>query len=127
MSLDKRTAHERLLQVCCIDYDREMRFVAEDDNGDFLAIGSYTRQPNSMNAEFKLITTDRIQGKGLGKQFITKLVDTARHRKLDYIFGIILDENKGLLKICESLGFEITPLPDNPRLLEAKLSLRDVL
>ncbi|MCF7806820.1 MAG: bifunctional acetate--CoA ligase family protein/GNAT family N-acetyltransferase [Simkaniaceae bacterium] len=123
MALDKRIAHERLVQVCSIDYDREMRFVAETDEGDVVAVGSYTKQPNSKNAEFKLIITDRAQGKGLGKKLLQKLIETARRRNIDYLFGIILNQNTILLKICEDLGFEIAPLPEEQSLLEVKLKL----
>lgn len=123
-SVDERTTHDRLIQVCCIDYDREMRFIAEEEDGAFTAIGSYTRLPNSMNAEFKLIIADKAQGKGLGKKMLLKLIETAKHRGIEIFFGIILNENTVLLKICETLGFTLTPLIDDPNLFEAKLKLK---
>ncbi|MDN3505528.1 MAG: GNAT family N-acetyltransferase [Rhabdochlamydiaceae bacterium] len=123
MSHDKRTAHERLLQVCCIDYDKEMRFIAQENDGTIQAVGSYTRLPNSLDAEFKIIIADDAQGKGLGKKLLVKLIETAKKRKLDSIFGVILNENTVLIKIVESLGFTVTPVDDNPNLFKAVLQL----
>jgi acetyltransferase len=124
-SVSERTMHDRLIQVCCIDYDREMRFVGEEDGGAIVAIGSYTRLPNTMQAEFKLIVADSVQGKGLGKKMLVKLVQTAKHRNLESLFGVVLNENKALLKICESLGFKIEAVEDNPNLFRVTCMIVD--
>ena len=127
MSLDARVAHDRLVQVCCIDYDREMRIVAENDKGQIEAVGSYRCQPNTHNAEFKLIVSDQMQGKGLGKQLIRKLIDIAKQRQIQTLFATVLDQNHGLLKICESLNFTLTPMEDDPSLIEVKLDVNALL
>lgn len=123
MSYDQRSAHERLMQVCCIDYDREMRFIAHSSEGKIFAVGSYALRPNSLDGEFKLIIADEAQGKGLGKKLLIKIIDTAKKNHLRSIFGIILNENTILLKLVKNLGFTLYALPDNSKLIEATLLL----
>jgi acetyltransferase len=78
-----------------------------------------------MQAEFKLIVADSVQGKGLGKKMLVKLVQTAKHRNLESLFGVVLNENKALLKICESLGFKIDAVEDNPNLFRVTCMIVD--
>jgi acetyltransferase len=105
ISLEERTAHERLLQICAIDYENEMRFVAVDLKKEVVGVISYHKLPNSNIADFKLVIVDRMQNKGLGKLLLTHLIAVAKKEGVSKLIGTILDENTVLLNICEKLHF----------------------
>ena len=52
-----------------------------------------------------------------------RLIDYARRRGIGEIFGQVLGENRRMLGLCRSLGFEETADPDDPagRLVRLRL------
>ena len=107
MSLDARTAHERLSRICFIDYDREMVLVAERVGGEILGIARLNRVYGTGDAEFALLVGDRFQGKGLGRVLLERLLEIGRAEGLERIIGYILPQNAPMLRTCRSLGFEM--------------------
>jgi acetyltransferase len=111
LNLTERVAHERLLRICFIDYDREMALVADyqDASGkhELLGVGRLSpgRQPGER--EFSLLVSDQWQNRGLGSAFLRELVVIGRAEKLKTIRGHILPENQDMQKICKSLGFTV--------------------
>ncbi len=112
MKLGTRTAHERLLRVCFIDYDREMALVAEhrdEKTGErrVLAVGRLSKSPGMNDAEFAVLVSDRWQNRGLGTQLLSLLVQVARDEKLSRLSADILPENTEMQRVCRKLGFEV--------------------
>jgi hypothetical protein len=71
LKLSQRIAHERLLRICFIDYDREIALVAEykaDSHADpeILGVGRLSKLRGDNDAEFALVISDAWHRLGLG-------------------------------------------------------------
>ena len=115
LSLDQRIRHERLSQMCFVDYDRQMGLVVTEkkdgQDEDILAICRFVRLPDGKNADFAVVVSDLYQGKGLGKLAMEHLIRIARAEGLDKLTGIIHPENTPMLQLCGKLGFTLTKDP----------------
>jgi acetyltransferase len=120
--LSTRVSHERLTRVCFIDYDREMVFVAESTNGEIVAVGRLTRERDLTDAEFALLVSDAWHARGLGTELLRRLVDFGRHEGIRRITGEILSENRAMIEICNTLGFETRYSPED-NVVKAVLTL----
>jgi acetyltransferase len=115
INFDQRVAHERLLRICFIDYDREMALVAErrdplTGERQILGVGRLTKLHGFREAEFAAIVTDAFQGRGLGFELVRRLVEIGRAEKLERIIADILPDNSAMQKICRRLGFHLRDL-----------------
>ena len=125
MGLSARTAHERLRRRCFIDYDREIALVAEvrgEDGPAMAGIIRMNRAPGTDEAEFGMLIADRYQRQGLGRQLLDRLLEVARREDVRILRADILTENRGMQRICETAGFDLTSLPDQGT-VHAKLDL----
>jgi acetyltransferase len=112
MKLDERTAHERLQRICFADYDRELALVAEDPQGQILAVGRLSRDrapgpAGDRGAEFSLLVADPWQGQGLGRELLGRLVDVGRRERLSRIYADVLASNLRMQRLCTRFGFTI--------------------
>jgi acetyltransferase len=127
LQLSQRTAHERLTRMCFIDYDRAMALVAtcpgDASQEEILGVGRLTRTSRHGEAEFALLVTDRHQGKGLGTELLSRLVEIGRRENLDTISGDILAENLPMQRVSARVGFQLREMPDDG-LVTAQIDLR---
>jgi acetyltransferase len=112
MSLDERTAHQRLVRVCFGDYDRELALVVEhrtpDGQPEIAALGRLSRdRDRNGEAEWALIVADPWQGRGLGRILLRRLIEVARREGIHHISSDILLMNLRMQRLCEQLGFEL--------------------
>lgn len=112
IKLSKRVAHERLTRICFIDYDREMRLVADRKDPEtgmhqILGLGGLTRFHGTREAEFALLVSDQFQGQGLGTELLRRLVEIGRAEKLRRITADILPENTEMQRISKKIGFRL--------------------
>lgn len=107
LSLDARVAHERLTQVCFVDYDRATVLIAESPNGDIVGVGRLAREHGSPDAEFALLVSDAWHEHGLGTELLRRLISLARDEGIRRVFGDILNENDAMQRICRQLGFAL--------------------
>ena len=56
-------------------------------------------------AEFAILVSRYINGMGLGRHLMRRLVRWAKGRKLDRLYGDVLEGNNPMLALAESLGF----------------------
>jgi len=115
--LDERTAHERLIRTCFVDYDREMALVAEirTPAGEraIAAIGRLSRDRDGQGgAEFALLVADAWQRRGVGRALLGRLVEVARRERVTRVYADILAANVGMQHLCEQLGFTLDPMPE---------------
>ncbi|MGZ3472222.1 MAG: GNAT family N-acetyltransferase, partial [Isosphaeraceae bacterium] len=113
MKLTARVAHERLVRICFIDYDREMALVADRKNPEtgeheIRGVGRLSKVRGTDEAEFALVVSDPYQGLGLGTELVSRLLQVGRDENINRIFGDILPENTEMQRICEKLHFELT-------------------
>ena len=76
------------------------------------------------NAAFAVIVAKPIAGYGLGSHLLRKLVDWARRKRLDSIYGDVLIENAAMLKVAERLGFTREHLQGESGLVRVTCKLR---
>jgi acetyltransferase len=125
MKLDDRTAHERLVRICFVDYDRELALVVErpgprDPGGGsagasptvIMAVGrlSHDRvaaRDGRRAAEFSLLVGDPWQGRGLGRELLGRLIQMARQERLSSIYADILQANVRMQRLCAHFGFRL--------------------
>lgn len=111
ITYDRRIEHERLSKICFLDYDREIALVAIDESIEtsqkIVGVGRLTHPRKNEDAEFALLVSDQIHGKGLGKQLLQHLIEVARQESFQRVVGYILPENRGMIHIAEQLGFKI--------------------
>jgi len=125
--LDSRVAHDRLLQKCFIDYDREMALVVDRENSstgehEILAVGRMTKIPDSCEAEVAVLVSDKAQKQGLGTELVRRLIEVARDEKLERIVAVILPENYGMMALARHFHFTIRGSAD-PKVIVAVLDL----
>ena len=107
MNLEQRTTHERLTRICFIDYDREMALVAETADHEILGVGRMTKVHGTREAEVAVLISDKWQGRGLGKELLSRLLVAGADEKLARLTADILPDNRSVMRICEKLGFSL--------------------
>ena len=110
--------HSELARLTQIDYAREMAFIAtratEDGGEETLGTARATIDPDNISAEFGVIVRSDTQGSGLGQKLMDKLIGYLRARGTQRIVGTVLRENKGMLALAKSLGFQESANPSDP-------------
>jgi acetyltransferase len=112
----KDLPHDALVRFCNIDYDREMAFIAEtreDSRRVEIGVSRLILESNKKRGEFAVVIADKYQGKGLGIKLVDMLIEVAREKGVESIYGIIMSENLDMIKLCEKLGFSIRREQEN--------------
>ncbi len=112
LSLDERIAHQRLSRLCFIDYDREIALVAEQkgttcEPAKILGVGRLSKVHGRNEGEFALLVSDTAQHCGLGKALLKGLIRIGREEHLERITAPILPDNRIMIHLARSLGFEV--------------------
>jgi acetyltransferase len=112
LNLSQRVAHEEMIRMCFIDYDREVALVADYDNPqtglhEIIGVGSLIKEQTEQSAEIALLVTDQFQRQGLGTELLRQLIQVGRDEKLLRLTGDILAENHGMQEVCRKLGFHL--------------------
>lgn len=128
MALDARVAHERLVRVCFVDYDRDIALVAlrtdpETGKREILAVGRLAKLPGTDEAEFAILVADAWQGRGLGTELLQRLIGIAKKEGLAKLSAEMLSENVEMQRVCAKLGFRLEQLA-GASVVQAELDLR---
>jgi len=118
MSLGWRVAHERLIRICFIDYDREMALIAERRNSqnssnEIVAVGRWTKLPGTSDAEVAVLVADPFQRRGIGTELLRRLLEIGRAEKVPRLVADILPENQEMQRVCARLGFTLHQSADD--------------
>lgn len=107
----KTLSHQVASRLSQIDYDREMSFVLVDQgkNGETRVHAEVRMsvEPDQRRAQFAIIVGRHLRGRGLGRLLIGRMLEYAESRGFEEVFGEVLHENKPMLGLAESAGFEI--------------------
>ena len=125
----KDLPHDALVRFCNIDYDREMAFIAETTDTDTnriprrieIGVSRLILDPNMKRGEFAVVIADKYQGKGLGTKLVDMLIEVAREKNVEAMYGVVMSENMAMIRLCEKLGFTTRREQDNV-LAELKLN-----
>jgi acetyltransferase len=112
MNLEQRTTHERLTRICFIDYDREMALVAQRRNPEtgepeILGVSRLMKVHGTTEAEVAVLISDKWQNRGLGKELLGRLTIVGSDEHLTRLTADILPDNRGVMRICEKVGFSL--------------------
>jgi acetyltransferase len=111
---------ERFTQI---DYDRELALVVIQTGPQFAAVARILPTWEEGVAEFAIVVGDWVQGSGLGRTLMLRLIAAARARGYRALEGTVLAENMRMLRFCASLGFRIRAHPEDATERLVRLSL----
>jgi len=120
----KNIGHEMLIRYCNIDYDREMAIVAEERQAEkrrIIGIGRLIIEPDFKKGEFAVVVHDDYQRKGLGYKLVDMVIGIGQEKGLEKIYGLVLSDNRAMLRICDELGFHRRDLSDGTTWVELTL------
>ena len=103
--------HSQLARFTQIDYDREMAFIAVGTNesglSEMLGVARAFADPDNACAEFAVLVRSDLQGAGLGRALLEKIIYYCRSRGTRELFGEVLAENRRMLELAAALGFHV--------------------
>jgi acetyltransferase len=110
LSLESRTAHERLVRICHVDGEREVALVVDHENKrtgqqQILGVGRLIKLDAQNEAEVAILVSDQYQKQGLGTELLRRLIQIARDQKLHRVSGELLRDNLAMQIIVKKLGF----------------------
>lgn len=115
--------HLMAARLSQIDYDREMAFVAQEAGGDICGVVRIIADPDNEEAEYAIMVRTDMKGKGLGYQLMREILSHAVKRGLGRVFGDVMRENGPMLRLCEDLGFKVTPGSEDPSVMRVVIDL----
>jgi len=127
LSLSSRVAHDRLVRICFVDYDREMAIVADcrdakTNEHRILGVGRLVKAHAKNEGEVAVLVSDAAQNQGLGMELFRRIIQVARDEKLTRVDAEILPDNFAMKKIARKLGFRLR-VSDDPTSIRAVLDL----
>ncbi len=75
-------------------------------------------------AEFAILVSHFIAGQGVGRLLMKRIIRWARLKRLDELYGDVLEDNASMLLLTDSLGFLREYRRENPGLIRVRLPLR---
>lgn len=91
------------------------------------AVGRASIDESGKAAEFAILVSRLLAGQGLGVLLMKQLIRWARLKKLDTLYGDVLDENHAMLALAQMLGFKRELRVDEPGLIRVTLPLRPLV
>ena len=127
--LIREMPHSQMARFTQIDYDREMAFIAKPaegpDRGETLGVVRAVTDPDNVRAEFAIVVRTDLQGQGLGRALLEKMIRYCRSRGTGEVVGEVLPDNAPMLGLARRFGlFKSRRLP-NSSAVEIRLSLRE--
>ncbi len=112
MKLGQRTAHDRLVRMCFIDYDRQIALVAQTTNErtgerQINGVGRLVKSSGGKEAEVAFLISDAHQGQGVGREMMSLLIDFARDEQIETLTATFIRENTPMRRLLERYKFEI--------------------
>ena len=107
----KTWSHATLVRYTNIDYDREIAIVGIlTENGEKKMIGvvrMIMEPPDFKTAEVAIVVGDPWQGLGLGSKMMNSMIEIAKDKNLDSIYGLILRDNSRAIELFKEKDFSV--------------------
>lgn len=88
------------------------------------AVARASIDDGTQRAEFAILVSRFLAGQGLGALMLKRVIQWARRKRLEELYGDVLDENTAMLGLAQQLGFSREPLQDEPGMSRVRLPLR---
>jgi GNAT superfamily N-acetyltransferase len=130
LHLLKALDEQHLRQLTEPDAQSEFVVVAAEPlpPGDALvaAVGRLARDiGNPARAEFGILVSHFVTGRGLGRLLMQRLVEWCRENGVRELWGDVLEDNTAMLELASHLGFHREAQPGSPGLVRVSLKLDD--
>jgi acetyltransferase len=105
-----------------VDYAKHMAFVCEaevDGRPTLVGEARYVANPDGRSCEFGVVIADDWHKTGIAGLLMDALIRAARAQRLETMEGLVLRENREMLRFVRALGFEATPDPVESTLMRA--------
>ena len=106
-----KMSHEEMAKLTQIDYEREMAFIVirlqEEQEQDTLGVIRASIDADNIAAEFAMIVRSDVQGVGLGKLLLNKLIQYQRQKGTQSLVGMTMLSNQGMATLAKKAGFSI--------------------
>ncbi len=90
--------------LASVDHDRRAAIVAVGPEDDLVGVARYGCEPGSDEAEIALVVQDGWQGRGLGTDLLTAVLDHGASRGLTRFRAYVLATNHRMLRQIEKVG-----------------------
>jgi acetyltransferase len=101
-----------------------MAFIAlRETSNETVGVARLVIEPGRRSGEFAVIVQPDMKGKGLARHLMQRLIDWGRASGLSEIVGQILADNAPMLAFIRRLGFKLHRVPEEPDVMEARLTL----
>ncbi len=128
ISLRKDMPHERLQDSVVIDYTTECVILAIDELDEgverVMGVGQYGMAVDAHTAEIAFAVRDDYQNRGIGRALLEYLTILAKRQGLLGFTAEVLAENRPMLHLFESMGFDIDRRNEEG-VLELKMAFRE--
>jgi len=110
----KEPEHTQVARFTQIDYDREMAFIAAENDGEKRTLGvvRIASDPGKRRGEFAVVVRSGMKGRGLGRLLLSKMISYCREVGIEEIVGQVLESNHRMLSLARDLGFAIAEPED---------------
>jgi acetyltransferase len=88
-----------------------------------IAVARYIVSSDNTSCEFAVVVADAWQRRGVGVLLMDALMDAARRRGLQIMFGKVLASNQRMLDMARRLAFTVSLDADDPRLMRVEARL----
>lgn len=112
---DELIAKDRLVRICCNDYDREIAILAEVKilgKTEAIGVGRLIKSPGGNSAGVAIVVKDKWQGKSVGTHIMELLLEVAHRENISYVHANVHKENERMLRMCKKLEFDLLPGED---------------
>ncbi len=106
-----------------IDYQRHMAFVCEYQ-GQLVGEARYVANPGGRSCEFGVVIADDWHNSGIAGLLMEALMHAAAERGFETMEGLVLRNNRPMLRFVRALGFEAEPEPHDATVVRAVRKLR---
>ena len=103
-------SEKMLTQLIRVDHKSHIAlaaFPAADSSPYLLGIARLFIENDLSAAEFSVVVLDSWQGKGIGAELFSRVLEIGTSNKVQKIWGLVLPENTQMLKLARSLNFEV--------------------
>lgn len=119
-------SHATLARYTNIDYDREIAIITLlNEDGEKKMIGvvrMIMEPPDFKTAEVAIVVGDPWQGLRIGSEMMNRIIEIARDKGLENIYGLLLRDNKRSIEFFKNKGFTID-LSSEKKVVKATLNL----
>ena len=109
-----------------IDYDRHMAFVCEAEvagKPELVGEARYVANADGHSCEFAVVIADAWRKTGVAGLLMEALIRAAQEHGFASMEGLVLRENREMLRFVKALGFEATPDPAEATMMRVEKKL----